>query len=403
MIKDFKKIKLPASPGVYFFWSGKKVVYIGKATSLRDRVRSYFGKDIERARGLRIRNMVEEITAITFEKTDSVLEALILENNLIKKHKPKYNVKEKDDKSYYYVVITKEDFPRIILLRGREMMLGVDPGFVKKSFGPFPKSSEIREGLKIIRKIFPYRDKCKPNSGKACFNHQIGLCPGVCLGLISKNDYARTVRNIILFLEGKKKMVIKSLETEMKKEAQNKNFEMAKIYRNQLFALRHIRDVSLIKSDDGYIDSGFKIEAFDVAHMSGRDTVGVMTVVVDGEISKESYRRFLLKGSQSRDNNDIANLKELLERRLKHKDWSLPHLIVLDGGQAHINLGKKVLKNMDLDIPLVSVVKDEYHRPKKILGQEEIVIKYEKEILLANFSAHRFAINYHRQKRDKII
>lgn len=403
MIKDFKKVKLPVSPGVYFFWSGKKIIYIGKATSLRDRVRSYFSKDIERMRGLRIKNMIEEITAITFEKTDSVLEALILENNLIKKHKPKYNVKEKDDKSYYYVVVTKEDFPRILLLRGREMMLGIDPGFVKKSFGPFPKSSEIREGLKIIRKIFPYRDKCKPNSGKACFNHQIGLCPGVCVGVVSKTEYTKTIRNIVLFLEGKKKMVMKRLDLEMKKEAQHKNFEMAKVYRNQLFALRHIQDVSLIKSDIGSSEGDFKIEAFDIAHMSGRDTVGVMAVVVDGEISKESYRRFLLKGFQAKDNNDIANLRELLERRLRHKEWTVPSLIVLDGGQAHINLGKKVLRDMKLNIALVSVVKDEYHRPKKILGQEEIILKYEKEILLANFSAHRFAINYHRQKRDKII
>src|SRR3989344_5544176 len=185
-IKLIKKI--PDKSGVYFFKKGKDILYIGKATSLRDRVKSYLGKDLIETRGPILVDMVFQADRVEYKVTESVLEAIILEANLIKKYQPKYNTKEKDDKSYNYAVITKEDFPRVLLIRGRELEAkvgGVHELNIKYKFGPYPNGSAIKEGLKIIRKIFPYRDKCNPSKGspwKPCFNRQIGLCPGVCSG-----------------------------------------------------------------------------------------------------------------------------------------------------------------------------------------------------------------------------
>jgi len=170
--------KFPKTPGVYFFKRVKNnktnILYIGKATSLRDRVRSYFSNDIAITRGPKIVGMLEECTEITFEKTDSVLEALLLEAHLIKKYQPEYNTKEKDNKSFYYVVITKEDFPRVLLVRGRDILVGALGGKKKidytiaHSFGPFPSGQTLRDALGLIRKIFPFRDKCVPCVGEKC-------------------------------------------------------------------------------------------------------------------------------------------------------------------------------------------------------------------------------------------
>src|SRR3989344_65919 len=148
--EDFKKFRLPDTPGIYFFRKGSKILYIGKATSLRDRVKSYFSRDLVHARGPIIADMIFHSDKISFQKTDSVLEALILEAELIKKHKPKYNTKEKDDKSFNHVVITSEAIPKVVVIRGRN----VDG----PSYGPFTSGAQLREALKIIRKIFPFLD-----------------------------------------------------------------------------------------------------------------------------------------------------------------------------------------------------------------------------------------------------
>ena len=144
----------------------------------------------------------------------------------------------------------------------------------------------------------------------------------------------------------------------------------------------------------------FRIEAYDVSHMQGKDTVGVMTVVESGQIKQDGYRKFKIKSYTGA--NDVAGLREILERRLAHPEWPLPMLFVVDGGKAQINAAKKVLLDAGVKIPIVGVVKDEYHRPKEIIGNAALRIKYEKDILLANAEAHRFAIAYHRKKRDSI-
>jgi excinuclease ABC subunit C len=384
----YKSIGLPDSPGVYYFLGQKKeILYVGKATSLKDRVKSYFGKDLILTRGPLLVRMVEEAKSISFKPTDSVLEAMMLEAFEIKRHQPYFNSKAKDDKSYNFVTITDEDFPKVVVTRGAG------------TYGPFPHAGELKEALKIIRKIFPYRDE-KCTMKKKCFNAQIGLCPGVCAGLMNKTEYRKVVRKIKMFFEAKKTELIKTLDKEMKALAKSQKFEEAERVKRQIFALEHIHDMALIKRDiERDAESGgsaTRIEAYDIAHLSGKDTVGVMVVVEDGERAPSQYRKFKIKLDK---NDDVGNLKEVLTRRLNHPEWRMPDIVVIDGGVGQINAAKEVLKDTKLSI--VAVVKDDKHQARDIVGDKETIKKWEKSILLANAEAHRFAIGYHRKLRNK--
>jgi excinuclease ABC subunit C len=394
--------KLPDAPGVYFFKDARgTILYIGKATSLRDRVRSYFSSDILMTRGPLIAQMLELAKRVDYEKTDSVLEALILEAELVRKYKPKHNTDLKDDKSWNHVVITKEEFPRVLLVRER-ILLGGEASKYKYVFGPFTNGGQLKEAMRLVRRIFPFRDTCVPNSGKPCFNAQIGLCPGICSGAISKKEYARTIRNITLFFRGKKKSLLGKLEREMKTFAKKEEFEKASEIKKTIFALSHIQDVSLLKGEyrlEVKLPDKMRIECYDVAHISGVFTVGVMTVVENGEANKNEYRKFKVK---SLGVNDTASLSEILSRRLEHPEWHYPNVIVVDGGAAQKNVVEKLLEKYGYRIPVLGVVKDEHHRPRNIIGDQTLARKYEKEILLGNIEAHRFAIAYHKKLRGRI-
>lgn len=416
-----KDHKLPDSPGVYFFLGpkeGKKerdILYIGKATSLKDRVKSYFSKDLLSTRSRLIVDMVILAEEIKYQETDSVLEALILEAELIKKYQPHYNSKEKDDKSFLFAVVTQEDFPRIFTIRKRDLIDQKIRGEIvtKYEFGPFSSGPSLREALKIIRRIFPYRDeKCqpapeglagKPGFKRGCFNYQIGLCPGVCVGAVSQSEYARSIRNISLFFHGKKSELLRKLNQEMKSFAKQLKFEQADVIKKQIYALEHIRDVSLIKKEnieesEAGDNQAFRIEAYDIAHMQGTATTGVMVVVEDGLAKKSDYRMFKIRRKGI---NDVASLKEVLTRRLGHPEWPLPHLIVVDGGAAQFNAAKEILRERGLNIDLAAVTKDEKHRPKAFVGPENKIKKWGRSILLANAEAHRFTLKYHKKLRSK--
>jgi len=407
--------KLPDGPGVYFFIGPKPdkvILYIGRATSLRDRVRSYFADDLIATRGPLLVDMVSQAADIDFVATDSVLEAIILEANLIKKHLPHANTREKDDKSFNYVVASAEEFPAIGTMRAKDLEAS-DEKF-KHVFGPYANPTVLREGLAIIRKILPFRDKkCKPGQGRPCFNRQIGLCPGVCTGEISRADYAKQVRNICMFFEGKKSRLISTLTREMKAVAKGQEFEAAGRIKKTIFALEHIQDITLMKrgvNDElpaapGTVNNAgekepaslFRIEAYDIAHMSGKNIVGVMTVLEGRELAKANYRMFKIRTLKGAD--DTAGLKEILTRRLAHSEWTYPNLIVVDGGIVQKNAAEAVLKELGFDIAVVAVTKNERHQPEKIQGDRELVAAHEKEILLLNAEAHRFAIKYHRKTR----
>lgn len=406
------KFRLPDVPGVYFFiGTNRQVLYVGRATSLRDRVRSYFANDLLHTRGKHIVDMVTLAKSVRVRKTDSVLEAVILEASLIKKHMPKYNTDEKDDKSWNFVAVTNEEFPRVITIRERPIVLkerGARKEY-KALFGPFTRGGALVEALKLIRRIFPFRDSCTPRAGKACFNRQIGLCPGVCTGEISRQDYAERIREIIMLFSGKKRALAARLKRLMRESAKQFAFEKAGEYRNALFALEHIRDVALIKDEvkevsrksAGTRRKEFRVEAYDVAHISGKFTVGVMTVVLDGRPAPSSYRKFKIR-TESEKNDDLLHLEEVLRRRFAHAEWTMPDLVVIDGGALQKRRAEDVLRDLKKEIPVVSVVKDERHKPKGIMGNRELAESYRRSVLIGNAEAHRFAVAYHRTLRDRI-
>lgn len=394
--KYLKKFKIPDKPGVYFFLKGREILYIGKATSLRDRVRSYMSKGIFDMRGPLIEQMVEEAGKIDWQETESVLEALVLEANLIKKYQPKYNTKEKSDKSFNYVCITKELLPKVVVVRGSDLKNFSARKFLSgKVFGPYPNGSQLREALKIVRRIFPFLDDKSKNYLE--FYQQINLAPD----LNDRKLYLQNIKNIKLFFSGQKKQIFKNLEKEMNAYSKIREFEKAGEIKRQLFALRHINDVALLKLEPrAYrLEPISRIEAYDIAYMGGKNIVGVMTVSKDGEAVKSEYRKFKIRTQNNA--NDPGALKEILERRFRHTEWKYPSLITLDGGAAQINAAKNVLRKINTNIPIVAVVKDERHRPKNILGDKILATKYEKEILLANSEAHKFAIAYHKKMRGK--
>lgn len=403
ILEEMKKLALPDAPGVYFWKEGKNILYIGRATSLRDRVKSYFASDVIVSRGPRIVDMVTRATDISWQETDSVLEAVIAEANLIKKHQPHYNVKEKDDRSWNYVVVTKEDFPRVLVIRGRTLDIEKQKKTLKVShtFGPFPQSLVLREALRIIRKMFPFIDRSSAKKDNYHFYRQIGLTPDTA-STEAKAEYKKTIRHITLFFQGKKQELVRTLTCEMKAHAKAREFEKAEEVKRKLFALDHIQDIALVKEDMNSATSdsgseGFRTEAYDTAHMSGKGAVGVMTVLVDGEIAKNEYRKFKLDTAIG--NDDTRSLREILTRRFAHPEWRFPDIAVIDGGVGQKNTAERFFAEMKLSIPVVSVVKDDAHKAREILGDKTLVEKYEKMILLANAEAHRFAIAYHRKLR----
>lgn len=410
-IKYLKKHKLPETPGIYFFLGrNKKPLYIGKATSLRDRVRSYFSSDLVVTRGKHMVKMLEEAISIDFKPTDSVLEALLLEADLIKKFRPPYNTKEKDDKSFNCVVLTKEDFPRLLVIRKKDINYeNLESGDfkLKSVFGPYTNGLQLKEALRIIRKIIPYRDhKClltydeqieKGKTPRACFARQIGLCPGVCTGEISKKDYEDTVKDLELLLSGKIETLKNKLEKEMGNCAEKENFEEANKNKRKIYSLTHIEDISLIKKDRIF-GGEERIESYDIAHLGGSSMVGVMTVVKNGLPDKSSYRKFNIRSVTS--SNDPKALREVIKRRLTHPEWPLPNIFVIDGGIAQKNAIESELKSANISIPVVSVVKDERHRAREILGDQVLCEKNKREILMANAESHRFALAFHKKKRS---
>jgi excinuclease ABC subunit C len=421
---DLQKSNLPDVPGVYLFKQGRKVLYVGKATSLRDRARSYFDDDLIATRGPRVVDMVTKADRVAFEATPTVLEALVREAALIKKYMPHANVDGKDDKTFLYAVITEEAIPRVLVVRGKEIDFGklkIENCKLRAVYGPFPSGAQLREGFRLIRRIFPFFDTPKPvgtrskhQTAQIEFNTQIGQYPRdmrfTLASPIGQNKvnlklYRKSIRKVSLLLSGRGKELRAMLQKEMRQAAKEERFEDAAAARRELFALDHIQDVSLIK-DESLEDArrgatrGVRIEAYDTAHLSGTNAIGVMTVLVDGVPNKREYRTFLIRGVKK--NDDIASLKEILSRRLNHPEWSFPVAIVVDGGRTQKKAAESVLKEAGIVIPVAAAVKDERHRPREVIGARSAGVS-EADAVLANSEAHRFSISRHRWARSKSL
>jgi excinuclease ABC subunit C len=401
--KDLNKQIIPSIPGVYFFRDGEdRPLYIGRATSLRDRISSYFKADLIADRGPRIVDMITKADKVTWEETTSVLEAIILESNLIKKYQPPYNVDERDDKSSYYIVITEELWPKVFTVRARDFdknktddKLGYE---IKSIFGPYPHGNLVREALVILRKIFPFKDNKSRDSKYNEFYKAINRSPKD-NSEKSRLMYLETINELIMFLSGNKKDLINKLKIDMQELAEQMLFEEADLKKKMIYALGHINDIALIKKENK--THNLRFEAYDVAHIAGSEVVGVMVASVGGAFDSSQNRLFKLKKDK---NDDVANLIEILNRRLDHTEWQYPDFIIVDGSTAQINSANFVVQSRRINIPVIGVVKDNKHKAKNFVGHMDIINKYKDEIIALNYEAHRVAVNFHRKRmRNRVV
>ena len=399
-IKEKAK-KFPESPGVYLFKDGNgRVIYVGRASSLKKRIASYFSARAD----ARTKELVAEATGLSFRKTATLLDAVVLEANLIKKYWPKFNVRERDDRSFVYLVIPRsEKFPRPLIARGRETEK-FRP-FKAEIIGPFQSYRLLKTALSLARRIFPFSD-CSGSAPAAagrekrpCFYYQIGLCPGVCAGKADEREYKKNIRNLILFFRGEKRRLLQKLKKE--------NPEKIK-------ALIHVQDVSLLGASEGRrpFSGGrklFRVEGYDISHFFGKNPVGAMVVFTDGEKDPSQYRLFNIRAGEGRNFDDLAMLEETLERRLNHPEWPLPDVIFVDGGLNQVKIAKKVLAKNRLSIPAVGLAKSAGRSAAKAAGDKLIIANAKKsarELLRTSRAlfqemrdeAHRFAIRAGRRK-----
>jgi len=441
--------KLPDKPGVYIMEDRRgEAIYVGKAASLKNRVRHYFQPSA--GHSAKTRALTANIRKIQYIATDSELEALILECDLIKKHKPKYNVLLKDDKTYPYIKVSmNEEYPRIFLTRRME-----NDG--AQYFGPYPSAFAARETIGLIKKLFPVKT-CKKalprdaGKGRPCLNYHIYQCLAPCRGNVDKEEYRALMKDVCAFLEGKYDGIAKELEKKMKEAAENMEFEKAASLRDKISSLKLVLEKHKMETElnnaliemeqfEESTDADKKvaeeallslarilasecppsrIEAYDISNTGSDDIVASMVVFQDGIPLGKEYRKFKIKSVNAQD--DYGAMQEVLYRRLKRafpKDDSisekpneaafqkLPDLMLVDGGVGHVNAAREVLKRLDADIPVLGMAKDEKHRTRYLVGTDFKLDLYVDMPLLKFISsiqdeAHRFALEYNKKLRKK--
>lgn len=373
---------IPQSPGIYFWFnSSNKVLYVGRATNLKNRLSQYFLSNVDP----RIKEMVAQARKIKIIQTETVLEAIILEAKYIKKYWPKYNIKDRDDRSFIYIIIPKKDFSYPLTIRGKD--LAKYSSGENEIFGPYQSWTLVKNALRIIRRIFPY-GTCQPNSDKACFDYQVGLCPGSCLGKINKKDYRQNIKKISLLLQGKKGFLLKKLSQENP---------------NQARYLKHIQDVSLLEREEMINKVGFdRIEAYDISHFSGKEAYGAMTVINSyGRPEKKEYRLFKIKNNFLSD--DLRALEEVLIRRLKHEEWPKPDLIVIDGGKPQLEFLSKIFKKYKINnvVGISKLAGDKLVFLENNNDLKKEVKNIKNTLFLVRDEAHRFANSARKKKLKK--
>ncbi len=413
MIPQFiDQSRLPHKSGVYQFLDYQKnVLYVGKTIDLYHRVASYFNNDGAGKTAI----LVSKISSVETIVVESELEALILEANLIKKYLPPFNVRLTDDKDYLYIGITKEDFPKVITIRKQDLKSA------KKFFGPFPSSKIVKDTLKLLRKVFPW---CSGKGhSRACFYYHLGLCPGACVELISKEDYHKIINRFAKFLEGKKEELVKELSSEMLKLADGQKFEEAAKIKKILNGIAYLTQANRVSSylenpnfleDEknlalaelqkvlGLSKIPEKIEGYDISNIQGKEAVGSLVVLTNGEIDKSQYRKFKIHITGRP--NDVGMHREMIRRRLKHAEWSIPDLIIVDGGRGQVKAIQYEIQNTKYKIPTFGLAK----RMEWLYPPEGEIIKLPKSSKALHLlqqlrdESHRFAVTYHRKLRDRI-
>jgi len=417
LLSDY--ISLPQKPGVYIFKNKKgEILYVGKAKSLKNRVSSYFANPSLLTGKTSV--MVSQVATISIIPVESELESLLLEANLIKKFMPKYNIRLTDGKAYPLIRITyKNEFPAVITARRPDDNNSL-------YFGPYPHARQMHMVLRTIRRIFPFQSVLShPN--KICLYHHLGLCPCLPVFPENKKEYTRTLAHIIDFLEGKTKKLRADLRKERDRETKAEEFEKAAKLQSTLDAIavithpfhhpfeyetnpnfrsdirmQEMQDLQHALEEHGVsIEVPVRIECFDNSNIQGTSPVASMVVLTEGEIDTSQYRKFKIKTVVGAD--DFASMKEVFQRRLKHMEWPLPQLFIVDGGKGQVSAAKEILKQEKITIPLIGLAK----REETIITSdfEEIHLSKTRPalqlVMRIRDEAHRFAIVFHKRLRSK--
>jgi len=401
---------LPKTTGVYSFWDKKELIYVGKAVNIVSRVKNHFQQP-----SYRDDLFIDKVYRVGFLETGSEIEALVLEANLIKKFQPKFNVVWRDDKNYFYVAITKGHRPIVYITHQKNEKA--------EYVGPFVEGTALKKTLKFLRRAFPYYTSKNHPKNKCTYCH-LGLCPGPNPDL---SEYKKNIKKLILILKGKRNIVLDSLKREMADFSAKNEFEQAAKIRDRIYNLQQVM------SHSGVIEAGKKIsgnnqegkniydwqeaqkilqgiigldkkisriECYDISNIQGKFATGSMVVFIDGKPDKNQYRKFRIRLMDTP--NDIAMLKEVLERRFNHKEWKYPEVILIDGGKAQLNIA---IKNKNHSTKVISIAK----------GRQELFIEGKQNpiplkdlpreiynlVLQLDDEAHRFAITYHKKLRKK--
>jgi len=402
---EAKLKELPSSPGVYFHKSADgEIIYVGKAAVLRNRVRQYFQS--QRDMDVKTRALVAEIDDTDWIETESEIDALFLESEMVKRYMPRYNILLRDDKSQMYVRIDmKSEWPHVSFTRNP-----ADDG--AEYFGPYYNGFAIKKALRYLRRVFPYYTRPPKAGQRADLDAHIGLSPAP--GTTS-DEYKATLRKLVRYFEGGRKTLAKEIEKEMRSAAKDQDFETAARLRNRLRDLAELqrkimfgdREFMDISKDRALSDlTGLlnlpkipvRIEGYDISHMGGVDVVASMVVFTNGVSDRAEYRKFKV----SERNNDTGNMREVITRRLKHlKDWGKPDLVLIDGGVGQVNAVADLLRAEN--IPFVGRNKSGDHgrnaRVQLVLPGKEIAIEsgshLAKLIARIDDESHRFAVSYH--------
>jgi len=424
-----KKItELPKKIGVYIFKDVQGTpIYIGKAIGLKSRVSAYL-----KTADARLSTMVHVATKLEHRVTESEIEALILESQLIKKYKPQFNVVMRDDKQYFFVAITNEKYPRIFLTHQFQTNKIKAP--IRELIGPFTDGTSLKVTLKQLRRLFPYCT-CKQLHHVRCLNAHIGKCLGFCcLKKPEQEDpklYAKNIQAIRNLLSGKRETVIRQLEKEMKEFASQHEFEKAMSVRYKIDRVRRVfenaRIISSQKEQMRPLEDlkkvlklpkpPLRIEGYDISNISGMHATGSMVVFDYGKPDKDSYRKFKIKSITGSDlprgkAGDTGMLREVLSRRLNHPEWPYPDLVIIDGGKGQLSSAQSILDSYT-HIRVIALTKNDRHMGNHITFMRngkfasallsKLPAPARDVILAVDSEAHRFAISYYRTLHAKLM
>ena len=435
----------PVTSGVYMFRNGTTPLYIGKAVNIKKRLASYFRKNILG----KIVELQREANNLDWIETTSEVEALIREALLIKAHLPKYNILMRDDKNYFYVGITREDYPKLFIthqprmqsVAAKKRKLSIQNSKFKihdsDFIGPFTSGSALRATLRILRRIFPYCTCFTPHK-RPCLNSQIGRCKGYCCTITmnteslatksQKEEYKKNIKSIVAILGGKRKKLLAELKREMRGAVKNEKFERAAELRDAIFGLENIFEHKTILEDRRYksdraqkiqlrrsrwtkiehtiqtllnIESPItRVEGYDISNISGASATGSMVVFRNGIPEKSEYRKFKIKTIHKI--SDVDMHKEVMRRRLMHAEWPYPELMVIDGGKPQLNAILSVASNANIKIVGLAKREEELY----IEGRKDPVrldsLPQDTMFFFQNVrnESHRFAKKYHHKLRE---